>query len=611
MDRENRRLGLREKAAAVRFVLALAWQADRRRLVLLLATQVVMALGQGIALLALRDVLRHSATVSDDRGRLAAMLTGLVVLGAVGVVSSVTHVCTGVWEQVLKLKTESLATDRVARATCAAELAAYDHPEFHDRVERAVSTAEQHTTTLLTSSVSVLRAMTGVLAVTAAVLLTAWWLLPLVLLAALPSARVAMARQRRNFGLRAELAENRRIRRYLLWLLTGRAPAQEVRAFDMAEALRERLADRFREAVDKETAFVRLFARRALVARLFGDVFVAATVVVLLVMLARGWLSLPAVLAALAATYLLSTQLRMAMRMSETAGGTLFFVADLRDFTTSPPSAPTADAGEFTTLSTDRITFHYPGSSRLALHDVTLELRAGQVVALVGGNGSGKTTLAKILTGLYQPDSGTVSWNGEPVTELARLRASSAIVFQDFQRYKMSAADNIGLGRPDGTDDMAVTAAAELAGAASVLEKLPQGYRTVLSPELPGGVDLSLGQWQRVALARAFFRDAPFVVLDEPTASLDARAEAELFLRIRKLYAGRTVLLISHRLHTVRDADHIVVLHDGEVVEQGTHDELLARDEHYAELYLTQAAAYLDADRGGRQAVSSGEQPRR
>ncbi|TDV49943.1 ATP-binding cassette domain-containing protein [Actinophytocola oryzae] len=589
-----RPLRFREKAAAVRFVLALAWRADRRRLALLLTTQVVMAVGQGVALLALRDVLAHSAAVSDDRGRLAATLTGLVVLGAVGVVSSVTQVCTGVWEQVLKLKTEALATDRVATAACAVELAAYEHPDFHDRVERAVSTAEQHTTTLLTSGVSVLRAITGIVAVTVAVVLTAWWLFPLVLLAALPSVRVAVARQRRNFGLRAELAENRRMRRYLLWLLTGRAPAQEVRAFDLAEPLRDRLVRRFREAVDKETVFVRHFARRALVARLFGDLFVATTVVVLLVMLSRGWLALPTVLAALAATYLLSTQLRMAMRMSETAGGTLLFVADLRDFTGGPPAAPAADPEEFTTLSTDRISFHYPGSGRPALREVTVELRAGEVVALVGENGSGKTTLAKVLTGLYRPDSGTVSWNGEPVTDPARLRTASAIVFQDFQRYKMTAADNIGLGHADGADDTAIAAAAELAGAAAVLENLPRGYRTTLSPELPGGVDLSLGQWQRVALARAFFRDSRFVVLDEPTAALDARAEADLFSRIRKLYPGRTILLISHRLLTVRDADHIIVLHDGEVVEQGTHDDLMAHGKHYAELYLIQAAAYSD-----------------
>lgn len=586
------RLGFRRKAKAVRFVLALAWQADRARLVVLLTTQIVMALGQGMALLALREVLRHSAAVADDRARLAAMVTGLVVLGAVGVLSGVTHVLTGVLEQVLKLKTEQLATDRVARAAGAAELAAYECPEFHDRVERAVGAAEQHTTTLLTSGVSVLRAGTGVVVVTVVVLMTAWWLLPLVLLAALPSARVAMARQRQNFGLRAELAENRRVRRYLLWLLTGRAAAQEVRAFDLGPALRERLTTRFREAVDKETAFLRRFAWRALVARLCGDAFVAATVVGLLVLLARGWLELPTVLAALAATYLLFVQLRMAMRMGETAGGTLLFVDDLRDFTTSAPRASATTGGRFTTLSADRVTFRYPGAERPALRAVTVELRAGQVMALVGENGSGKTTLAKILTGLYQPDSGNVLWDGEPVSEPARLRASSAIVFQDFQRYKMSAADNIGLGGPE--DLAAISAAAELAGAATVLEKLPQGYRTVLSPELPGGVDLSLGQWQRVALARAFFRDAPFVVLDEPTASLDARAEAELFSRIRALFSGKTILLISHRLLTVRDADHIVVLHEGEVVEQGNHGELLALGGRYTELYLTQAAAYLD-----------------
>jgi ATP-binding cassette subfamily B protein len=177
------------------------------------------------------------------------------------------------------------------------------------------------------------------------------------------------------------------------------------------------------------------------------------------------------------------------------------------------------------------------------------------------------------------------------------------VIFQDFVRYQLPARDNIALGRADAeVDDEAVRAAARQSGAAAFLERLPLGYDTILSKEFAGGVDLSLGQWQRVALARAFARDAPLVVLDEPSASLDARAEHDLFERIRSLLAGRTVLLISHRFSTVRTADLIYVLKDGQVVEQGNHEALMRAQGLYAELFTLQAGAYLDGGSPGHSA---------
>jgi ATP-binding cassette subfamily B protein len=200
-----------------------------------------------------------------------------------------------------------------------------------------------------------------------------------------------------------------------------------------------------------------------------------------------------------------------------------------------------------------------------------------------------------LLAGLYTPDGGRVTWDG---TDLAgvdpdALHRRVAVIFQDFVRYHLPARDNIGLGRPEAADDLeAIRAAARFAGVDDVLTGLPAGYDTMLGPEFEGGTDLSVGQWQRVALARAFFRDAPFVILDEPTAALDPRAEHELFRRIRELLVGRTVLLISHRFSSVRSADRIYVLAQGQVIEHGTHEQLIARDGLYAELFTLQAAAY-------------------
>ncbi len=239
--------------------------------------------------------------------------------------------------------------------------------------------------------------------------------------------------------------------------------------------------------------------------------------------------------------------------------------------------------------------FRYPGAERWAVRHLSFELRAGEVLALVGENGAGKTTLVKLLAQLYDPDEGRILLDGHDLREydLDELRANIGVIFQDFVRYHLTAAENIGVGRVEHMDDLQrIRDAAHRAMADEVIEALPGGYGQVIGRRFKDGVDLSGGQWQKIAIARAYMRDAQVMILDEPTAALDARSEYEVFKRFKELSEGRTAVLISHRFSSVRMADRILVLADGRVEASGTHEELMAQGGRYAELFELQAEGY-------------------
>ena len=243
----------------------------------------------------------------------------------------------------------------------------------------------------------------------------------------------------------------------------------------------------------------------------------------------------------------------------------------------------------------ERVGFRYPDAARWALRDVSFALHAGEVLALVGENGAGKTTLVKLLARLYDPDEGRILLDGRDLRDydLDDLRANIGVIFQDFVRYHLSAGENIGVGQVEQIGDHArIREAARRAGADEVVEALPQGYAQLVGRRFKTGVDLSGGQWQKIAIARAYMRDAQVMILDEPTAALDARSEFEVFRRFKELSEDRTAVLISHRFSSVRMADRILVLAEGTLEASGTHEQLMAQGGRYAELFELQAAGY-------------------
>jgi ATP-binding cassette subfamily B protein len=426
-------------------------------------------------------------------------------------------------------------------------------------------------------------------------------LLPIVVISIIPLALMTRINARRAFEFAKDRAPGDRQRDYLRTLLTGKDEAKEVRAFGAGVELRARYERLYNDYLQQ----LRRFRRKQLVVSAAGSA-AAFAVVAFWALLIRsifvsGRTSGANLGAGAIAVPILLTRAFGFLRMIGDLYTSALFIEDYRDFLTLKPSstetAESVPTGAFRELTLKNIQFRYPGSPADVLSNVEMTIRAGEVVALVGENGSGKTTLAKLLAHLFRPASGEIFWDGVDVMALnpAGVQEQISIIFQDFVRYQLSAADNIALGRPEAASDRAaVISAASQAGADEFLSRLEKGYDTILSKAF-GGIDLSIGQWQRVALARAFFRNASFIILDEPTAALDARAEHALFEKIRELRHGRTVLLISHRFSTVRSADRIYVLKHGRIAESGSHAELMSLGGLYAELYNLQASTSLNA----------------
>lgn len=595
-DRPLRRLP-RVLSASLRLV----WQVARREFAVSAALQAVAGAGIAVQLLAARQVLAH--LIAED----AQLVAAVPALGALAVATAVVAFVTVGRVEQQRLLAELVgcyAVDTVLAVATRVPLVAFESPGFHDRLERAKINAVARPASVATGVIGTLGAAFAVAGIGAALLVLQPVFLALVLLGYVPATLIGAraARAVRDFAV--EQTEQDRRRAYLLHTLTDSSSAHEIRAFDLGAFLRDR-HDRLHAArIVRLRALVGRRLRLGMLGAFATSLLVSATLATLLWFVSSGRMDAAAAGAAGGAVVLLGQRLSgLSQAVTALYEGALF-VEDFTSFVAATPqvderpepvrpalAAPTS----FTVLRACEVSFTYPSRNQPSVDRVSLEIGDGEVVALVGENGSGKTTLAKLLAGLYTPDTGAITWDGVDVAgyDDALLRESVAVIFQDFVRYYLSAAENVGMGRHrhHGDDDR-IRRAARRAGAHNALSALADGYDTQLGPQFMAGSDLSVGQWQRVALARAFFRDAPFVILDEPTAAVDARAEAQLFADIRSLCAARSVLLISHRLSSVRTADRIYVMRAGRVVEAGSHEALMHRRGTYADLFTLQASRY-------------------
>ncbi|HEY7707235.1 MAG TPA: ABC transporter ATP-binding protein [Gaiellaceae bacterium] len=581
--------------------LRLVWESGRNIFLFTAVLQVLSAVGVAVQLFVAKEVFDAVLGAGGELefGDLAPWLVALV---AMTVALDLAQALQSEQSRVLGELVGRRAIDRVIDVSTRIDLLAFESPDFYDRLQRARAQGQFRAMQTVNGLLGIVGALVGSVGLVLALAALQPLLLPFVLIGYVPLWIVASLNTRDLYHFSRGMTPGDRQRNYLQNVLMGRNAAKEVRAFNLASFLRQRYDRLYDERIDELRKLARRRTGRSLLGSLTSSGVTVATIGMLSWLYVSDRMSLAAAGASIFGLYQLANRLQALHFSATSLYEATLFIRDYSSFLTLEPAVEAAEGtlsapASFERLVVDDVTFTYPESDRPAVDRVSLEIRRGEVVALVGENGSGKTTLAKMLAGLYRPETGSIRWDDLDVSQVDpdELRRAVAVIFQDFERYLLPARENVGLGRKERIDELeSIIAAATRADAHEFLAGLPEGYETMLGREFSGGFDLSIGQWQRVALARAFFRDAPFVILDEPTASLDARAESNLFERMRELLYGRSVVLISHRFSSVRSADRIYVMHEGRVVEEGSHDELMETDGLYAELFTLQARMYVE-----------------
>lgn len=480
------------------------------------------------------------------------------------------------------------------------DLYQFENPEFYDKLERARRQTSGRTV-LMSQVLSQLQDFITVLFLGAGLVAFNPWLILILIIAVIPSFLGETHFNQRTYSLTRSWTPERRELDYLRYIGASDETAKEVKIFNLADFLARRfehLADRYYLANRNITV------KRALWGSFLTAIgtFSYYGAYVFIIIQTIGGLITVGTLTFLAGSFQrLRSLLESIMgRFSRIAEGALY-LQDLFDFFAIEPMISEQGHRPFPKplqkgFIFENVSFRYPGSERWAIRHLSFELHAGEKLALVGENGAGKTTLVKLLARLYEPTEGRILVDGIDIREfdLKDLRDNIGIIFQDYIRFQMKAMENIAIGNIEALEEMnAIVGAAQKSLADAVIEDLPAKYQQVLGKRFADGVDLSGGQWQKIALARAYMREAQLLILDEPTAALDARAEHEVFQRFADLISGKTAVLISHRFSTVRMADRILFLENGSLLELGSHEELLKKNGKYAELFNLQAQGYV------------------
>jgi ATP-binding cassette, subfamily B, bacterial len=606
---------LKERFSALRTLrpfIAMVWRASPSLMAASLAMRLVRALVPVVALYVGKLIIDDVVRVVQMPGR-PTTLDGWLASGelqwlgillsaefALAVLSDVLIRVVSLVDGLLSEKVTNASSVSLMEHAATLDLEDFEDAEFQDQLERARRQTSGRLT-LMAQLLAQAQALVTVASFAAGLLVYAPWLIVLLLVALLPVFLGEQHFSAQTYTLDFGRTPERRELDYVRQTAASVETAKEVKIFGLNRWLIEhyrRLADGFyatnRRLALRRAGWGSLFAAIGTVGYYLAYAYIVwrtlsgAFSIGDLTFLAGSFARLRGLLEQLLMTF--STTAAQALYLND-----LFSFFDMRPEILSPANArpfpkPIREGFVF-----EDVGFIYPGADRWAVRHLNFTLKAGEVVALVGENGAGKTTLVKLLTRLYDPDEGRILLDGHDLREydLEALRGSMGVIFQDFVRYNFTARDNIAVGRIDaGHDQARIERAAHASQADDVIAGLAAGYDQRIGKRFKNGVELSGGEWQKIAIARAYMREAEVLILDEPTAALDARAEFEVFQRFKELSHGKTAVLISHRFSSVRMADRIFVLADGGIEDIGTHEELVAKPGLYAELFELQAAGY-------------------
>ena len=580
-------------------LLGFIWRAEPGKFLLLVLVSTVAGLLVVAQVHALRRLVETAQEVIQAGAPLIDAVVWAGLIAGIGVVQGVTsqgkNLVGAHFQEVLR----GVIEEHCYRQAQSMPLSGFEQAEHHDRLDRALRGMDQRFSSTFSFTHSMITDVVALLSLLV-YLAQFHWAIPLLLIAGTTPGVLIRERQYRARYL-VERKQTSRERRLVVLgdILTGRSAAAELRLFGFGPWLIDRTEKLWLGMRDERMQLERREFKLSVVSDGINALVTLATIGFGVVLLVAGRVSLGATAAFFAAIDGFQQHYWGLVWNASIIYNDLRYIRDFFEFIDSPRldfDKGTRLPGPISRgIELDNVSFTYPGSDRPALADVSITLRPGERIALVGENGAGKTTLAKLLMGLYEPTSGRIVVDGVDLKEIALADWYRRIgaVFQNFTRYQVSLRENIGFGWLPKLDDAeAIARAAARSGADEVAVSLPRGLETPLGKEFQEGSELSVGQWQRLAIGRAYLRPAEILILDEPASGLDAKAEAGVYDHFARMAEASTVVLISHRLGSCRLADRILVLNEGRVVEQGTHSQLIAAGGEYAELFKLQAGWY-------------------
>ena len=528
----------------------------------------------------------------------------------IALLSSLLSNLSNIVQQLLQEQVSNRVQLEILKKANTLDLAFFENPEFYDKMRQAANQSTYQPVSMISQTFGLGQTIVTLVSLIFLLVHLAWWLAIVALIVPIPAFFSSTRYGWRGYQLMRRQSPERRLMAYFVTLMTTDTYNKEVKLFNLGDYFIGKFWDLATGLYKQDK---KLLLRRYNINFLWtGLTVVANTAIYLYVALqaVAGRITLGGL------TLYTQTAVQVGQNFQSLLNGisntyentlyvnTLFDFLEYQPGIVSPPKPQPVELPrnvDGLDIEFRDVSFTYPGKepeTHAALRHASFTIRAGEAVALVGRNGAGKTTLVKLLTRLYDPDEGEILIGGRNIKEydLKELREQVGVIFQDYVNYYMTAQENIGVGRVEHIEQRdLVMSAASKSGASAVIEKLPNGYDTMLGrwfKDLKDSTQLSGGEWQKIALARAFMRDARILVLDEPTSALDAQAEYEVFTKFRELTKGKTAVFISHRFSTVRLADRIFVIENGSIIESGSHEELIALDGRYAQLFNLQAEAY-------------------